>query len=307
MENKEKKTKTETPCPDHARAALFVDFENLYMAMRDESTRPIEATLEILAQMRKWLTDDCGLKMVVGRAYGTWDFSATREALQPLSYLGISPQYVLSRRARNSGDLKMSLDILDVLLTKPEIDTFVLVAGDKDYLYIAERIREQARDVLLVNPAATTSSELREIVGPDNFIDAVSLLPPELLEKPAPKAEAETAAAVEPEDLLRCAKLFLRARKELRTTDIWLGPFFKSYMNEAFSTKSNLQRKEIVSEMVRQEAIAIEDREDRYGSGTFSVVIPNWSHELFAKAEAEEPRESAPTAARIEGGEGGSR
>jgi len=277
------------------KSAVFVDYENLYMSMREESNRPLEATLEMLGRMVKWLTEDCNLKIVIGRAYGTWDFSATREALQPLSFLGITPQYVLTRRARNTGDLKLCLDLLEVLIQREEIDTFVIVGGDRDYIYIAERIREQAREVLVVSPSRATSVEFKEIIGQDNFIDALSLLPPELLEKPEIRDDGDQDVSIGHSDLMRCARLFLRARQELRATDIWLGPFFKSYMNEEFANMSNLQRKDLISELVRREAIEIEDREDRYGSGTFSVVLPNWSHDIFTEAEADGNSEAAGT------------
>ncbi len=330
--------------------ALFVDFENIYIAFSDLVTKPLEATIHVLTALRDELQLEHGISIVLGRAYASWEYGAARDALSQLSLLGIVPQYVLSRRHKSSADLKLSIDLMEVLLTRSDISTFVIVGGDRDYMPIVEKIKERARHVLIVSPGPATSGDLIALVGDDCFLDAVNMLPPdaEYVEQPArPKVltvedemaeaggeplpkqatEEETSADEEHsaskeahlqpeqgsrarsmpesvlvtqedetradqalrqymhefaiEDLWACVGLILRAQEEIRSSEIWIGPFLKNYMNEAFSFMNNAQRKRLLKIMEEVGAITVREKLDRMGEQRYSVLLINWESPII--------------------------
>ncbi|MCD6498476.1 MAG: NYN domain-containing protein [Deltaproteobacteria bacterium] len=173
--------------------ALFVDFENIFLAFRDVVTRPLEMTLHVLTTLRDELELEHGVDVVFGRAYGSWEYGATRDALSHLSLLGIVPQYVLSRPQKSSADLKLSIDLMEVLLTRSDISAFIIAGGDRDYMPIAEKIKEQAKTILVVSPGQATSGDLIALVGMESFIDATTMLPPDA--QPATAARRTRASS----------------------------------------------------------------------------------------------------------------
>jgi uncharacterized LabA/DUF88 family protein len=164
--------------------ALFVDFENIYLSFRDVVAKPLEMTLHVLTRLCEDLTREHSITVVLGRAYASWEYGAARDALSHLSLLGIVPQYVLSRPQKSSADLKLSIDLMEVLLTRADISCFVIAGGDRDYMPIVEKIKERAKHIFIVSPAAATSGDLISLVGEHSFMDAMSMLPEDA--QPAP-------------------------------------------------------------------------------------------------------------------------
>ncbi len=273
--------------PRDSLFALFVDFEALYLSLREESSKPVEAAITLLGSVKRWLIEEKGLEFVMGRAYAAWDYPASREALASLTMLSLAPQYLMAKRPRSSANIKMSLDLLETLLTRPEIENFVLVITDRDYLPIIERIREQGREPWLFVPGLPATADLRNLVDRDRCFDAFHFLPEELRDQMGRASDYDIGdyAATE-EDLRRCADLLLVARERLQSDDIWLVPFLKEYMNREFEELNNARRKAIIAMMEQKTAISIQNRENKYGPGTFSVIVANWDHDLF-KEEAE--------------------
>ena len=350
--------------------ALFVDFENIYLAFRDLVTKPLEMTLHVLTSLRDELELEYGINVVFGRAYGSWEYGATRDALSHLSLLGIVPQYVLSRPQKSSADLKLSIDLMEVLLTRSDISAFVIAGGDRDYMPIAEKVKEQAKTILVVSPGQATSGDLIALVGMESFIDATTMLPPDAqpapptvrsrptsgpirtilpaVDRPAdvkPSSEPASVPAPQPahgddqppsgsahtsqelpaevvekssdhvssdeqvvpksvsvtpqeevkadqalrmfmheysiEDLWSCVGLFLRAQEELKSHEIWVGPFLKNYMNEAFDFMNNAQRKRLLTIMDEVGAISVTEKMDRMGEQTYSVILINWDSPII--------------------------
>ena len=145
--------------------ALFVDFENIYLSFSDLVTKPLESTIHVLTVLRDELEFQHDINVVLGRAYGSWEYGPARDALSQLSLLGIVPQYVLSRRHKSSADLKLSIDLMEVLLARSDIECYIIVGGDRDYMPIVEKIKERAKDILIISPAQATSGDLIALVG----------------------------------------------------------------------------------------------------------------------------------------------
>jgi len=267
---------------------LFVDFESLYLALREESSKPVEAAITLLGSVKRWLIEEKGLEFVMGRAYAAWDYPASREALASLTMLSLSPQYLMARRPRSSANIKMSLDLMETLITRSEIQNYVMVITDREYLPVIERIREHGREAWLFVPGLSASGDLRDLVERDRCFDAFHFLPEELRDQMGRASDYDIGdySATE-EDLRRCADLLLVARERLQSDDIWLVPFLKEYMNREFEELNNARRKAIIAMMESRAAISIQNRENKYGPGTFSVIVANWEHEIFKEADTE--------------------
>jgi uncharacterized LabA/DUF88 family protein len=192
-------------------AAVFVDFENLYLSLksRNDGTglRTRELSLSVLQGMKTRLRDK-GHNMVVGRSYAAFDAYPGVEVAHDLALMGLDPQYVLiSHTGKNSADVQLAVDVARVVFKRPEIDMIVIVSGDRDFIPLARQVLEEGRELRVVAIPDTTSGDLRERVGEERFVNALEMLDnPELLKRAeralrppadaAPAAPAPQAAAV---------------------------------------------------------------------------------------------------------------
>lgn len=184
------------PRPAALGAACFVDFDNFYDGMlatslhdeRDHK-KALESCLGVFGTMRTRLRED-DTPMVIGRAYAPFDESPGSDAAHPLALLGYEPQFVIHHKKWNSADLQLSIDLVEVLHTRPDIERFVLFGGDQDFIPIARKVLEARRELLIVAPAPITSGDLIDRIGSKRFLDAATLIP-----EADPVVQASAAAA----------------------------------------------------------------------------------------------------------------
>jgi hypothetical protein len=96
--------------------------------------------------------------------------------------MGVSTRNVLGTDHKNAADMQLCIDALEVLYTRPAIGTFVLVAGDRDYIPVLQHLRRQARQVKVVGFRESISGDLLQMLGQEHFLDARALLPAERLQ-----------------------------------------------------------------------------------------------------------------------------
>ncbi|GAA4347144.1 hypothetical protein GCM10023185_02000 [Hymenobacter saemangeumensis] len=168
-------------------AAVFIDFENVFYFLKNHFHDPPDLNdyvLEIVRKLREELSTK-GLDCLVINAYA--DFERIPTAPQGAFYLmGVSTRNVLGTDHKNAADMQLCIDALEVMYTRPDIGTFVLVAGDRDYIPVLQHLRRQARQVLVAGFREAVSGDLIQNLGSQHFYDARELLAPdtvELLEK----------------------------------------------------------------------------------------------------------------------------
>ncbi|HEY3875908.1 MAG TPA: NYN domain-containing protein, partial [Candidatus Kapabacteria bacterium] len=83
---------------------------------------------------------------------------------------------VMSTEHKNSADMRLCIDALEVLYTRPEIRTVVLVAGDRDYIPLVQHMRRQGRNVFVCSFRSNVSGDLLQNIESGHFIDAFELL-----------------------------------------------------------------------------------------------------------------------------------
>jgi len=140
--------------------ALFVDFDNIALGVRDARQR-----FETQVLLQRLLEKG---KIVVKRAYADW--SHHKEYMTPLHEAGIELIEIPARRmtGKNSADIRLVVDALDLCYSKHHIDTFVIVSGDSDFSPLVSKLRENDKVVIGVGVRNSTSSLL--VSSCDEFI-----------------------------------------------------------------------------------------------------------------------------------------
>jgi len=165
-------------------AAVFIDFENVYYFLKNHYKDPHDLHDHVLAlvrALRETLKREQGLDSLVLNAYA--DFEKMPAGPQgPLYLMGVDTRNVLGTSHKNAADMQLCIDALEVLYTRPDIGTFVLVGGDRDYIPLLQHLRRQARRVRVVGFEESMSGDLREMLPADDFTEAHSLLAPERIQ-----------------------------------------------------------------------------------------------------------------------------
>jgi len=161
-------------------AAVFVDFENLFLSLKNREgltgQRTRDLCLGILEHLKARLQTDKA-PMVLGRAYAAFDTYPGMEVAHDLALTGFDPQYVLVGHAgKNSADVQLACDVCRVLYRRPDIDAIVIVSGDRDFIPIARQVLEENRELRVVAIPDSTSGDLRMRVGAERFWNALELI-----------------------------------------------------------------------------------------------------------------------------------
>jgi uncharacterized protein (TIGR00288 family) len=140
--------------------AIFVDFENLALGFQGRRERfEIARVLERLVEKGK---------IVAKKAYADWNRFANYTA--PLHEAAIE-LVEIPRRAqsgKNSADIRMCVDAMDLAYSKEHINTFVIVSGDSDFSPLVSKLKELGKHVIGLGMQESTSDLLRD--NCDEFI-----------------------------------------------------------------------------------------------------------------------------------------
>ncbi|HEX6549755.1 MAG TPA: NYN domain-containing protein [Gammaproteobacteria bacterium] len=141
--------------------AVFCDFENVALGVRDAKY----AAFDIRKVLEKLLLKG---NIVVKKAYCDWErYKEFKPAMHEASFELIEiPHVRLS--GKNSADIRMVVDALDLCYTKAHVDSFVIVSGDSDFSPLVSKLRENNKLVIGVGVKSSTSDLL--ISNCDEFI-----------------------------------------------------------------------------------------------------------------------------------------
>jgi uncharacterized LabA/DUF88 family protein len=179
--------------------AVFIDYENIYYYLKNTFKEPLELgsyTSEIVRNLRLHLEDKLGLQVIVMNAYADFE-RLGGGSLGALYLMGIMSQNVLGTAHKNAADMQMCIDLMQLLYTRSDMQTFVLVAGDRDYIPVVQHLKRFGRRVLVAAFRDTLSGDLHEIIGEANFMDIQPLLSEASLAKLNEHKAKEDAKRVE--------------------------------------------------------------------------------------------------------------
>ena len=133
--------------------ALFCDFENIALGVRDARY----AKFDINRVLERLLVKG---SIVVKKAYCDWnrykDFKAT---MHEANFELIDIPH-LRQSGKNSADIRMVVDALDLCYTKAHVNTFVIISGDSDFSPLVSKLRENAKTAIGVGVKNSTSDLL---------------------------------------------------------------------------------------------------------------------------------------------------
>ena len=158
---------------------MFVDYENLYSVLTSQSAKDTKTgayAAEILDEVRRYLEEGDDTPTVYGRAYGPFDVLLdTEDSGVPshLHRLGVEPTYVPAAMQGNTSELRLTIEVTRFLAERPDVQTIVIVTGDRPFLPLVRSIREQGRRALVaaVNPPQTDRYDESDL-----YLDARNLL-----------------------------------------------------------------------------------------------------------------------------------
>jgi len=141
--------------------ALFCDFENIALGVRDAKY----AQFDINKVLERLLLKG---SIVVKKAFCDWErYKEFKAAMHEASFELIEIPHV-RQSGKNSADIRMVVDALDLCYTKAHVDTFVIISGDSDFSPLVSKLRENNKIVIGVGVKKSTSDLL--IANCDEFI-----------------------------------------------------------------------------------------------------------------------------------------
>jgi len=147
--------------PDINNMALFCDFENVALGVRDAKF----AKFDIARVLERLLLKG---SIVVKKAYCDWErYKEFKASMHEAAFELIEIPHV-RQSGKNSADIRMVVDALDLCYTKAHVDTFVILSGDSDFSPLVSKLRENNKIVIGVGVKNSTSDLL--IANCDEFI-----------------------------------------------------------------------------------------------------------------------------------------
>jgi uncharacterized protein (TIGR00288 family) len=179
--------------------ALFCDFENVALGVRDAKYDKFD----IRKVLERLLVKG---SIVVKKAYCDWErYKEFKGAMHEAAFELIEIPHV-RMSGKNSADIRMVVDALDLCYTKEHVDTFVIISGDSDFSPLVSKLRENNKAVIGVGVKKSSSDLL--IANCDEFIYYDDLVredkakakraSPPAKKKPAATAKPTSAAKVTP-------------------------------------------------------------------------------------------------------------
>lgn len=146
---------------DEPLIAVFVDFENLAIGVREMKSEALQIQLVLKRLLEKG-------RIVYKRAYCDW--SNYRDAVREFHMHGIELIDIPQSKAsgKNSADIHMVVDALDLCYAKRHIDAFALLSGDSDFSPLVSKLKENDKRVIGCGVKSSTSNLL--IAACDEFI-----------------------------------------------------------------------------------------------------------------------------------------
>ena len=171
--------------PEITNMALFCDFENVALGVRDAKY----AQFDIKKVLERLLLKG---SIVVKKAYCDWDrYKEFKATMHEAAFELIEIPHV-RQSGKNSADIRMVVDALDLCYTKSHVDTFVIISGDSDFSPLVSKLRENNKYVIGIGVKDSTSDLLS--ANCDEFIFYDDLV----REQEAKKKQAAKKAPAKP-------------------------------------------------------------------------------------------------------------
>ena len=176
--------------------ALFCDFENIALGVRDAKY----AQFDIKKVLERLLLKG---SIVVKKAYCDWErYKEFKATMHEAAFELIEIPHV-RQSGKNSADIRMVVDALDLCYTKSHVDTFVIISGDSDFSPLVSKLRENNKHVIGIGVKDSTSDLLSancdEFIFYDDLVREQEAKQKRQARKAPAKDKKQTNAKVEPD------------------------------------------------------------------------------------------------------------
>ena len=190
--------------------ALFCDFENVALGVRDAKYDKFDIGKVLERLLVKG-------SIVVKKAYCDWErYKAFKAAMHEAAFELIEIPHV-RQSGKNSADIRMVVDALDLCYTKAHVDTFVIISGDSDFSPLVSKLRENNKAVIGVGVKQSSSDLL--ISNCDEFIYYDDLVREEKAKVKRTRRKPQTKSAAKPSAVEAESKSGEEARVEDRVLE----------------------------------------------------------------------------------------
>lgn len=177
---------------DALNLAIFCDFENVAIGARDAKYDDFDIHLVLERLLDKG-------NVVVKRAYADWSkFQSAKRPMHETAFEMIEIPHV-SYSGKNSADIRLVVDALDLCYTKTHIDLFCVISGDSDFSPLVSKLRENNKLVIGIGVKAATSGLLidncDEYIFYDDLVRAKRKGQKRKSNKPRPKAKSSSKSS----------------------------------------------------------------------------------------------------------------
>src|ERR1700712_3185122 len=184
--------------PDNISMAVFCDFENVALGVRDTQ----HEKFDIKPVLERLLLKG---SIVVKKAYCDWErYKGFKATMHEANFELIEIPHV-RQSGKNSADIRLVVDALDLCYTKAHVNTFVIISGDSDFSPLVSKLRENNKQVIGVGVKQSTSDLLT--ANCDEFIFYDDLVRESGRQSsrrearpPAPANRRQSAPAANPEE-----------------------------------------------------------------------------------------------------------
>ncbi len=193
----------------NANIAVFCDFENVALGVKETKYPSFDIALVLERLLLKG-------SIVARKAYCDWQRYGEFKANMHEAAFELIEIPHRSMTGKNSADIRMVVDALDLCYTKEHIDTFVIISGDSDFSPLVSKLRENAKTVIGVGVKNSTSTLLAGTCDEFIFYDdlAAEAAPPK--SKSSRKSATKQSTDKQEDNLDKGLQLVLQTIDALR-------------------------------------------------------------------------------------------
>ncbi|MEM1270828.1 MAG: NYN domain-containing protein [Bacteroidota bacterium] len=265
--------------PQRSRAALFVDYHDLYIYLSKEADYPEDTILDLVDAAREYITSRTRSIPISACAYADYETLNTGAVQKGLYNLGVDARPIGMTGQKSTVDMALAIDFTETIYTQADlVDTLVILSAVHDYLPLVHLAQRTGQRIVLIafRPGASTS--LLQTARDCLFVDANQLLENSSRRT---RSRAESYRGTEfrdveelPYEMDRHALQIIEAHFG-QYDEVYLSPLLRKLSEELGDVEGH-EPKSLIGDLENAGAVRLEKR--RGIEHDYTVLIVNTEH-----------------------------